>query len=115
MSQLIQAVPVVVVSFHPDVQTLRSFVEQVSPDVNHLMLVNNSPRGQLSADWGRQVLVVECDGNIGVAAAQNRDFEQAFAQGADAVIGFDQVSKSESGLVKRLCEHCNQEALINMR
>jgi rhamnosyltransferase len=113
MSQLIQAVSAVVVCFHPDAPTLRSLVEQVSPDLNHIVLVNNGPQGQLNGDWGGQVLVVECDGNIGVAAALNRGFEQAFAQGADAVIGFDQDSQPESGLVKRLCEHWNQEALLN--
>lgn len=110
MSQLIRAVSAVVVCFHPDAPTLRRLVAQVAPDVKHIVLVNNGPRGQLGDDWAGQVLVFECEGNIGVAAALNRGFEQAFAQGADAVIGFDQDSQPELGLVARLREHWNQEA-----
>lgn len=111
MSQPIQAVSAVVVCFHPHAPTLLNLVAQVCGDVNQIVLVNNGPRGQLGEGWGSQVVVLECNDNIGVAAALNRGFDHAFAQGADAVIGFDQDSQPESGLVKRLCEHWNQEAL----
>jgi rhamnosyltransferase len=102
MSTPIRTVSAVVVCFHPDPATLKQLITSVLPDVMHIWMVNNGQPQTLSGEWGSQVRVIECGGNEGVAAALNAGFEQAFASGADAVIGFDQDSEPPPGLVSQL-------------
>lgn len=107
MSALIHTVSAVVVCFHPDRAVLQQLMTRVLPDVTHIWLVNNGVSQSLVGEWGPQVSVIDCGGNLGVAAALNAGFEQAFAHGADAVIGFDQDSEPASGLVSQLRTHWN--------
>jgi rhamnosyltransferase len=109
MSSPIQTVAAVVVCFHPEPQALRALVQSLMPDVKQVWLINNGPQGSLGVDWGEGVACMDCGGNAGVAAALNMGFEQAFAHGADAVIGFDQDSQPTPGLASQLREHWNRE------
>jgi rhamnosyltransferase len=112
MSSAIQTVSAVVVCFHPDPQTLQTLVQSLLPDVKQVWLVNNGPHGSLGTHCNEAVSCIECGGNIGVAAALNVGFDQAFAHGADAVIGFDQDSQPTSGLVAQLRAHWNREVAL---
>lgn len=112
MTSTLRNVAAVVVCFHPDLQMLQTLVQSLLPQVKHVWLVNNGPSGSLPGDWSERVSYLECKGNAGVAAALNLGFEQAFADGADAVIGFDQDSQPGPGMVTQLREHWNREAAL---
>ena len=84
-------------------------VQSLLSDAKQVWLVNNGPRGALAGHWDQAVHCIECPGNVGVAAALNLGFEQAFAHGADAVIGFDQDSQPTTGLLAQLRAHWNRE------
>ena len=111
MSMQINVISAVVVCFHPDQTILRQLVRTLLPDVHQVWLVNNGATGDLPDDLGPQVQRIDLGGNKGVAAALNLGFDKAFAAGADAVIGFDQDSEPEQGLVAQLCADWNREAL----
>jgi rhamnosyltransferase len=106
MSQLLTTVSAVVVCFHPDLEALRLLVGRLLPDVRHVWLVNNGPH-PLPGPWPAAVRHIQCPGNIGVAGALNTGFAHAFAEGVDAVIGFDQDSVPCAGLVTRLRDRWN--------
>lgn len=106
MSTHISAISAVIVCFHPDPQALVQLVSSLQPQVLHIWLVHNSPE-PLAGPWPASVRHVQCQGNIGVAGALNAGFEQAYAAGADAVIGFDQDSAPPAGLIQRLRDTWN--------
>jgi rhamnosyltransferase len=106
MSQLIHTVSAVIVCFKPDTEALRQIIEKLQPDVHQIWLINNSPQ-PLRGPWPGGVTHIQCEGNIGVAGALNRGFDLAYAQGADAVIGFDQDSLPPGGMVNRLRQTFN--------
>lgn len=101
MTAPIITVAAVIVCYHPDPEALRQLIANLQPDVQHIWLVNNGPQ-PLADPWPEAVRHIQCAGNIGVAAALNAGFDQAFAQGVDAVIGFDQDSAPPVGMVERL-------------
>jgi rhamnosyltransferase len=101
MTAQITTVSAVIVCFHPDPQALQQLIDKLQPDVQTIWLVNNGPQ-PLAGPWPAVVKQVQCAGNLGVAGAINLGFDQAFAQGADAVIGFDQDSLPPAGLVEQL-------------
>jgi rhamnosyltransferase len=111
MSQEIHVVSAVIVCFHPNPETLHRLILALAPDVQQILLVNNGQVDELPSDLGAQVHCIELGGNLGVAEALNRGFAQAYAEGADAVIGFDQDSEPPVGLVSKMREHWNGELI----
>jgi rhamnosyltransferase len=109
MGQAIQVVSAVVVCFHPESDTLRRLVSSLLPDVHQVWLVNNGKRNDLPDDLGPQVQTIELEDNLGVAEALNVGFIQAYAGGADSVIGFDQDSEPPVGLVSQMKQNWNNE------
>lgn len=110
MSSPISIVSAVVVCYHPEPEILRQLIQALLPDVHQVWLVNNGASGDLPNDLGPQVQRIELGANMGVAAALNVGFDNAYAAGADAVIGFDQDSEPPQGLVAQLRFDWNLEA-----
>ena len=106
MTPLIANVSAVIVCFHPDPQALGELIATLLPDTHHIWLVHNSPQPP-AGPWPAAVRHIQCQGNVGVAEALNQGFDLAFAEGADAVIGFDQDSVPPPGLVTRLRQTYN--------
>ncbi|WP_089957839.1 glycosyltransferase family 2 protein [Limnohabitans sp. 2KL-3] len=109
MSQEIHVVSAVIVCFHPNPETLHRLILALAPDVHQILLVNNGQVDELPSDLGAQVQCIELGCNLGVAEALNRGFAKAYAEGADAVIGFDQDSEPPVGLVSQMRDHWNGE------
>jgi rhamnosyltransferase len=109
MTAQITTISAVIVCFHPDAKALTQLIDNLQPDVQTIWLVNNGPR-PLTGSWPAEVRHIQCTGNLGVAGALNAGFEQAFAQGADAVIGFDQDSLPLEGSVEQL--RCSWNAIL---
>jgi rhamnosyltransferase len=101
MSSPITTVSAVIVCYHPDPEALDQLIQGLQSDVHHIWLIHNSPQPQARV-WHTSVRHVQCSSNIGVAGALNLGFDQAYAHGADAVIGFDQDSEPPPGLVAQL-------------
>lgn len=101
MTVHINTVAAVIVCYHPHPETLAQLIANLQTDVQHIWLVNNGPQ-LIMGPWSKAVRQIQCKGNIGVAGALNAGFDQAFAQGADAVIGFDQDSAPPAGMVESL-------------
>lgn len=101
MSAPINTISAVIVCYHPDTPALLQLIGNLHPDVQSIWVVNNGPH-PITAPWPSKVRHVQCAENIGVAGALNIGFDRAFAQGADAVIGFDQDSLPPEGLVEQL-------------
>lgn len=101
MTAHITTISAVIVCYHPEGAALRQLIANLQADVQHIWLINNGPQ-PLTGPWPEAVRHIQCAGNIGVAGALNAGFNHAFAQGVDAVIGFDQDSAPPVGLVQRL-------------
>lgn len=106
MTAHITTVAAVIVCYHPDPEALRQLIANLQADVQHIWLINNGPE-PLIGPWPQAVRHSQCAGNMGVAAALNTGFDQAFAQGVDAVIGFDQDSAPPAGMVAQLRQSWN--------
>ena len=78
------AVCAVLVSYHPDVATLRAAVDAVRPQVGTLVVVDNGSTGLDSALDGSETVVLRQDGNVGLAAAQNVGIDWAREHGCTA-------------------------------
>ncbi len=101
MSSPIAIVSAVIVCYHPDPKALDQLIQNLQPDVQHIWLIHNSLQPTGGA-WHSGVRHIQCASNVGVAGALNLGFDQAYAHGADAVIGFDQDSAPPPGLVAQL-------------
>lgn len=101
MSTPINTISAVIVCFHPDSKALAQLIDNIQADVKHILIINNGPL-PLVGNWPASVQNVHCSANIGVAGALKLGFDQAYAQGADAVIGFDQDSAPPPKLVHHL-------------
>jgi rhamnosyltransferase len=106
MSTPVTTVSAVIVCFHPDDQALDQLIQSLQSDVQHIWLIHNSQQS-LKKVWPTAVRHIQCTRNIGVAGALNIGFDQAYAHGADAVIGFDQDSVPSPGLVAQLIASWN--------
>lgn len=96
----------VVVTYHPDVELLRTVLDAARPQVAGLVVVDNTPAaaGGPDAAASPDVEVLSMGRNLGLAAALNRGCERAWARDADFVLLFDQDSVPAPDLVERLAK-----------
>lgn len=94
----------VVVTYYPDIDTLKRLLDALSPQVTDCIVVNNGISLPLNE---ATLLPTNCtvshlQANKGVAAALNIGFQWAQSQDADFVITFDQDSVPAPDMVEKL-------------
>jgi rhamnosyltransferase len=103
-----ECVGAVIVTYFPQPALLSALLDAVAPQVEYVVLVDNTPNEQASVDLGR-IASPRCDvivnsDNLGLAAAQNAGIERARERGCDHVLLLDQDSLPAPGMVDRLCD-----------
>lgn len=97
----------VTVTYHPDLSILRSQIEQLPCDALRILVDNASPEPlrsrlrALAAETG--AVLIECDTNLGLAAATNIGIERALAAACERILFLDQDTEPGSGGVAGLC------------
>ncbi|HEU0199647.1 MAG TPA: glycosyltransferase family 2 protein [Burkholderiaceae bacterium] len=103
-------VAAVIVTYFPDPVALRELLRAVAPQVERLVVVDNTPASDAAPASLPQPPAVHSRGsetisnghNLGLAAAQNQGIAWAKARGASAVVLFDQDSFPAPDMVERL-------------
>lgn len=99
----------VVVTFFPDVATLRRLVTATLPQVGGLVIVDNGAAddrldGSCACFENDKVVILKQPGNIGLAAAFNRGIAWACERGFSHVLLLDQDSEPAGGMVDALLQ-----------
>lgn len=97
----------IVVTYQPDIATLRAALMACAEQVARVLVVDNGSELSILAllrELAHQTgcSLNELGSNLGIAAAQNRGIAQARARGATHVLLLDQDSVPSSGMVERL-------------
>ncbi|WP_040639731.1 glycosyltransferase family 2 protein [Microvirga lotononidis] len=98
----------VAVTYNPEIALLAQVLESVSPQVQGLVIVDN---GSTNAGEIRHVAtryngqLIEIEGNIGIAAAQNKGIARARDDGFTHVLLLDQDTVLASGMVRDLADN----------
>lgn len=95
----------IIVAYQPDRSDLRKLLEAVVPQVDHLIIVDNSSTDELSAwlspEWPG-IEYIPLKDNLGIAKAQNIGISRARAHGASYVLLLDQDSIPAPDMVRVL-------------
>ncbi len=95
-----------IVTYNPDPALLRRMLEALSPQVDHLLLVDNasaeSPEALLNGTPGLSASLLAMESNLGLASAQNRGMRRLAEQGYELALLMDQDSLVEQGMVGAL-------------
>lgn len=100
-------VAAVVLAYRPDSGIVRN-VDRLAAQADRVYVVNNSPDDDATAAVlaplveNESVVVLDQDGNVGVAAGFNAGMRQALADGFDYVWVFDQDSTVSDGMLAAL-------------
>lgn len=100
-------VAAVVVTWQPDPDALGLVLKRLRPQVDELILVDNSERAEDRAHARRLAVEFRCESievgfNSGIAQAQNLGIAQALSHGAQYLLLFDDDSDPADDLVARL-------------
>ncbi|KJL24039.1 Galactofuranosyl transferase GlfT1 [Microbacterium oxydans] len=107
MTKAAPKVAAVVLSYKPDSGIIRN-LDELAKQADTVYVVNNSPEDPATADVlgplsdRESVVVLDQDGNVGVAAGFNAGMRQALADGFDYVWIFDQDSTVSEGMLAAL-------------
>lgn len=109
----------IVVTFQPDLPRLRQLLTACLPQVAGLVVVDNGSGARIQASLKNQgetdhFDVLALDGNLGVAAAQNKGVAWAKERGSSHLLFFDQDSVPSSDMVARLLsalDRCTRSGL----
>ena len=96
-----------IVIYKPDMERLGNLVNRVLPQVEGVLIVDNSPEVPLDlkpidASDAARVRHLPMPGNVGVGTGHNRGADVARGLGAEMVILFDQDSLPATDMVERL-------------
>jgi rhamnosyltransferase len=102
-------VSAILVTYNPDMDTLRAAVQAIFPQVADVIVVDNAS-ANFSTDWTDNLIgkahdklqVLPQQENLGIAVAQNIAIEHAIKSDADFVLLLDQDSISTPSLVSEL-------------
>ncbi|REG91490.1 glycosyltransferase family 2 protein [Algoriphagus antarcticus] len=81
-------VDLVVVTYYPDRELLKKSLQSLIGQVRKVFLISNNDDD--FSDWGMDLIHINLNDNIGIAAAQNQGIEIAMANGVDLVLTSDQ-------------------------
>lgn len=91
----------IVVTYHPDPDVLTRAVAAVLPQVDTIVLADNTPGGGFRPE-GEHTVIHEGE-NIGLPAAYNKGVRWASEQGFSHILLLDQDSVAGAGMVAALC------------
>lgn len=93
-----------IICYHVRAAALQPLVDVLRDQVGKILLLDNSPEfeGDLVAIANSQVLYLPMSHNRGTAGAMNRAWQLALAEGATAMLSFDQDSLPTAAMVAQL-------------
>lgn len=93
-----------IICFHAQAASLKPLVDALRDQVDKILLLDNSPEleGGIATLANAQVIYLPMAFNRGTAGAMNQAWLLALAQGATAMISFDQDSLPAGGMVAQL-------------
>lgn len=100
----------VVVTFHPEEETLRTLLKALEPQVSGVIVVDNNPKADVSVPTlldmlqSDRVHLIRLNENLGIAKALNVGIEHARRCGADYVLLSDQDSLPAADMVSNLLQ-----------
>lgn len=98
----VSSVCAVLVTFRPDVASLRAAIAAVRPQVEATVVVDNASAGIERCLAGQDVVLLRQHTNIGLAGAQNIGIDWARRHGHTHVLTLDQDSVAAPGMVQAL-------------
>lgn len=104
----------VVVSFKPSMQLLEN-LQQLRPQVGHVVVVDNTPEIELPEVLSRLerlegYTVIRNKKNLGIAAALNAGIRRAIDMGCEWIVTFDQDSRIGDGFIATMLSCLQKEA-----
>ena len=105
-------VSAVIVTYFPDFFHLKKLIENLNLQVDNIIICDNSPSNLNLSNFlnenieitNSKIKVLEFNFNLGIAEAQNKGMDWAYANGADFVLHLDQDSMPDKNIVKNLVE-----------
>nr|WP_094462863.1 glycosyltransferase family 2 protein [Pannonibacter phragmitetus] len=100
------------VTFNPDASLFRRLLLAIRPQVDHVIVVDNTPGGNLLEGLQEMTAFVELislGDNLGIARAQNIGIARAGELKSDYVLLLDQDSIPESFMVQKLISAINEK------
>lgn len=91
-----------VVCYRASPAAVRRLVDALQPQVDQVLVMDNAADPSLAAALPGGARYVAMPSNLGTAGALNRGWAMALAEGADALVSFDQDSVPGNGMVPRL-------------
>lgn len=104
--QIVPRSAAIVVTYHPDVESVAQLVDSLCEEFTEIIVVDNSDdaaiRASLSKSLDARSRLVSMDGNAGIGAAQNCGINEASHAGCEYFVTFDQDSVPEAGFLGKL-------------
>ncbi|HEY1904098.1 MAG TPA: rhamnosyltransferase [Terracidiphilus sp.] len=102
-----QRISAIVVLYHPDNRLLERLLNSTADQVDHIVLVDNTPNpddklSSLVQRYEPRVTYVPLGHNMGIATAQNAGIQKALSRGYSHVLLLDQDSYLHQDMVKEL-------------
>jgi rhamnosyltransferase len=97
----------IIVTYHPDVTVLKTLLEKLHPQVNKLLIINNTATTELdtqldSRAFHKEISIINPAENIGLGAAYNLGADWAKKNAFDFILLFDQDSAPADDMVFQL-------------
>ncbi|MDE6793424.1 MAG: glycosyltransferase family 2 protein [Muribaculaceae bacterium] len=94
----------VLVLYHPDLELLRQNLNAITPQLDRIYIIDNSPETDIG-NWDgfestHTYIPLRC--NTGIAAAQNVGIEKALQDGTEMIYFLDQDSVSPENIIEKL-------------
>ncbi|EMK6669022.1 glycosyltransferase family 2 protein [Vibrio fluvialis] len=91
-----------IVAYEPDIENLIFLIERLTPQVDHIVVVDNSSNISLLKISKRVNKIISLNENLGIATAQNIGIKYLLTSGFQDVILFDQDSMPSESMVSDL-------------
>jgi len=102
------AIGAVVVAYHPEPEQLSALIDQLSAQLDRIIVVDNGAAGALALASRPGLSVHSPDENLGVAEAINRGVEALIGEGFGRALLMDQDSRIDDELVATLARHLDE-------
>lgn len=107
-SYLLSDICSVIVTFQTKISSFTEILKKHQENFHQVIIVNNTPKIDLSQFQSKQVKVINNPGNIGLSAALNVGINEAKKQGAEMVALFDQDTELPLNFIKQMLHFINQ-------